>query len=125
MNHKFKQILSAPMKPDPTFPHGIPNPLLAENQRMTSEIVQRERQILVLFSMVTLTAVFFDEQGAFIEGEYMVGLLAECFLSKYKGVSIVYDPRVVWNVVNKISLLAVAQFCQNRPYKYKTNNAKQ
>ena len=44
---------------------------------------------------------FFDEQGAFIEGEYMVGLLAEVF-SKYEGASIVYDPRVVWNVVNKI-----------------------
>ncbi len=96
-------IICANEKPDPTFPHGIPNPLLAENQRMTSEIVQREKADFgIAFDGDFDRCFFFDEQGAFIEGEYMVGLLAECFLSKYEGASIVYDPRVVWNVVNKI-----------------------
>ena len=89
--------------PDPTFPHGIPNPLLVENQRMTSEIVKSERADFgIAFDGDFDRCFFFDEQGEFIKGEYMVGVMAECFLNKYKGASIVYDPRVVWNVVDKI-----------------------
>ncbi len=39
----------------------------------------------------------FDERGEFIEGYYIVGLLATYFLAKHPGSTIVYDPRVIWN----------------------------
>ena len=39
----------------------------------------------------------FDEYGEFIDGSYVVGMLAQAFLNKYAGESIVYDPRVIYN----------------------------
>jgi phosphomannomutase len=42
------------------------------------------------------TAIF-DENGDFIEGYYMVGLLAQALLGKNKGAKIIHDPRLVWN----------------------------
>ena len=45
---------------------------------------------------------FFNSLGEFIQGEYIVGILAECFLRKHLGSSIVYEPRVVWNVIDQI-----------------------
>jgi phosphomannomutase len=42
---------------------------------------------------------FFDETGAFIEGYYVVGLLAESFLQQHAGASVVHDPRLTWNTV--------------------------
>ncbi len=43
---------------------------------------------------------FFDEHGGFIEGYYLVGLLAEAFLRRYPGASIVHDPRLTWNTID-------------------------
>jgi phosphomannomutase len=40
---------------------------------------------------------FFDETGAFVPGEYLVGLLAGAFLAKQPGERIVHDPRVMLN----------------------------
>ena len=40
---------------------------------------------------------FFDEHGDFIEGYYLVGLLAEAFLLKTPGAKVVHDPRLIWN----------------------------
>ena len=45
---------------------------------------------------------FFDQFGNFISGEYVVGLLAEVFLNKEKGATIVHDPRVIWNTVDVV-----------------------
>ncbi|EDW2528585.1 phosphomannomutase CpsG, partial [Salmonella enterica subsp. salamae] len=39
----------------------------------------------------------FDEKGQFIEGYYIVGLLAEAFLEKHPGAKIIHDPRLTWN----------------------------
>ena len=44
----------------------------------------------------------FDEQGRFIEGYYIVGLLAEAFLKKEPGARIIHDPRLVWNTVEQV-----------------------
>jgi phosphomannomutase len=43
---------------------------------------------------------FFDETGRFIEGYYIVGLLAEAFLEKSPGQRIVHDPRLTWNTLD-------------------------
>jgi len=43
---------------------------------------------------------FFDAEGRFIDGYYLVGLLAEAFLQREPGARIVHDPRVTWNTLD-------------------------
>ncbi|MBI1171825.1 phosphomannomutase [bacterium] len=84
--------------PDGSFPNGIPNPLLVENRPQTAEAVLAAGADLgVAWDGDFDRCFFFDHKGAFIDGEYIVGLLAEVFLAKEAGARIVHDPRVVWN----------------------------
>lgn len=86
--------------PDPTFPNGIPNPLLPQNRPVTGAAVRRARADMgVAWDGDFDRCFLFDETGAFIDGEYVVGLLAQAFLAKEPGAAIVHDPRVVWNTV--------------------------
>ncbi|CAM3372188.1 phosphomannomutase [Paracoccus aminovorans] len=83
---------------DPSFPNGIPNPLLPENQPMTADAVRQHGADLgVAWDGDFDRCFFFDENGDFIPGEYIVGLLATAFLEKHPGEKIVHDPRVVLN----------------------------
>ncbi len=99
------QELKAPLKveqlfhtPDGTFPQGIPNPLLPENRPVTAEaVVAAGADFGVAWDGDFDRCFFFDHTGAFIDGEYVVGLLAEAFLAKAPGATILYDPRVIWN----------------------------
>ena len=85
-------------QPDSSFPNGIPNPLLPENQPPTSEAVRSAGADLGLaWDGDFDRCFFFDDKGNFIPGEYMVGLLAAAFLEKSPGEKIVHDPRVVMN----------------------------
>lgn len=85
-------------RPDSSFPNGIPNPLLPENQPMTAEAVRASGADLgVAWDGDFDRCFFFDETGRFIPGEYIVGLLAQVFLQKHPGEKIVHDPRVVLN----------------------------
>jgi len=84
--------------PDPAFPNGIPNPLLPENQPATAEAVRAAgADFGVAWDGDFDRCFFFDETGAFVPGEYVVGLLAGAFLAKSPGAKIVHDPRVVLN----------------------------
>ena len=84
--------------PDPGFPNGIPNPLLPENHAATADVVLREgADFGVAFDGDFDRCFLFDEAGAFVPGEYIIGLLANVFLEKEPGAKIVHDPRVVWN----------------------------
>ncbi len=84
--------------PDPRFPHGIPNPLLPENRPVTAAAVQAAgADFGVAWDGDFDRCFLFDETGAFIDGEYIVGLLAAAFLARVPGARIVHDPRVVWN----------------------------
>ena len=72
--------------PDGKFPNGIPNPLLLENQSMTQEKVLKEKaDIGIAFDGDFDRCFFFDETGKFIQGEYIVGLLADLFLDNEPG----------------------------------------
>ena len=85
-------------KPDGTFPNGIPNPMLLENQAATADVVRSARaDIGLAWDGDYDRCFFFDEQGQFIEGYYLVGLLAEVFLKREPGARIVHDPRLTWN----------------------------
>lgn len=84
--------------PDGTFPHGVPNPLLPERREETAEAVRRSGADLGLAWDGDFDRCFFwDEQGNFIEGYYLVGLLARELLGKEPGGKILHDPRLVWN----------------------------
>ena len=90
--------------PDGTFPNGIPNPLLDENQPVTSQaVVDAGADIGIAWDGDFDRCFFFDATGRFIAGEYLVGLLAECFLSKEPAARIVHDPRVVWNTQDVVA----------------------
>lgn len=84
--------------PDGTFPNGIPNPLLPENRPPTAERVQAEgADFGVAWDGDFDRCFLFDHRGQFIDGEYVVGLLAEAFLAKTPGATIIHDPRIIWN----------------------------
>ena len=90
--------------PDPSFPNGIPNPLLEESRSSTADAVVSEKADFgVAFDGDFDRCFFFDHLGNFIPGEYMVGLIAEVFLRKEKGASIIHDPRVIWNTTDIVS----------------------
>jgi phosphomannomutase len=90
-------------EPDGTFPHGIPNPLLPENRAATAEAVRAHGADLGLaWDGDFDRCFFFDEQGAFVEGYYLVGLLARAALREAPGGRIVHDPRLTWNTVDVV-----------------------
>jgi phosphomannomutase/phosphomannomutase/phosphoglucomutase len=85
-------------EPDGTFPNGIPNPMLLENQAATADVVRSSKaDIGLAWDGDYDRCFFFDEHGQFIEGYYLVGLLAEVFLKREPGARIVHDPRLTWN----------------------------
>ena len=86
------------MTPDGSFPHGVPNPMLEENRLHTIERVRHEKADLGIAWDGDFDRCFFiDENGCFVEGYYMVGLLAGYFLKRCPGAVIVHDPRLYWN----------------------------
>lgn len=85
-------------EPDGTFPNGIPNPMIVESQAATADVVRSTRaDVGLAWDGDYDRCFFFDEQGQFIEGYYLVGLLAETFLRREPGARIVHDPRLTWN----------------------------
>lgn len=87
--------------PDSTFPNGIPNPLLPENRQATADaVIQYKADMGIAWDGDFDRCFLFDEQGRFIEGYYIVGLLAEAFLKKHPGEKIIHDPRLTWNTID-------------------------
>ncbi len=88
-------------EPDGTFPNGIPNPLLPENRGITRDAVLASGAGLgIAWDGDFDRCFFFDEQGEFIEGYYIVGLLANAFLAKEPDARIIHDPRLTWNTID-------------------------
>jgi phosphomannomutase len=85
-------------KPDGTFPSGAPNPLLPEKRQATQEaVLARHADLGLAWDGDFDRCFFFDERGAFVEGYYIVGLLAEELLAANPGEIILHDPRLTWN----------------------------
>jgi phosphomannomutase len=90
--------------PDGSFPNGIPNPLLPENQPVTgAAVVAAGADMGVAWDGDFDRCFLFDHTGRFVPGEYIVGLLAEAFLARQPGATIVHDPRVVWNTQDVVA----------------------
>ncbi|MDO4426722.1 MAG: phosphomannomutase CpsG [Moraxella sp.] len=93
-------------EPDGSFPNGIPNPMIVANRTVTSQaVLDNGANLAIAFDGDFDRCFFFDETGRFIEGTYLVGVLAKAFLDKEQGASIVYDPR---NVLNTESVIKSA-----------------
>ena len=91
-------------EPDGSFPHGIPNPLLPENRNVTSEaVIRHQADIGIAWDGDFDRCFFFDEKGRFIEGYYLVGLMAEVLLEKTPGAGIIHDPRLTWNTIDLVT----------------------
>ena len=88
-------------EPDGTFPNGIPNPMLLENQAATSNaVIEHKADMGIAWDGDFDRCFLFDENGVFIEGYYIVGLLAESILKHNPGGKIVHDPRMTWNTLD-------------------------
>ena len=90
-------------EPDGSFPHGIPNPLLPECRAATAQAVREHAADLGLaWDGDFDRCFFFDADGRFIEGYYLVGLLAETLLARRPGAKIIHDPRLTWNTIDQV-----------------------
>jgi phosphomannomutase len=105
-------------EPDGNFPHGVPNPLLEENRPATVAAIQSSNADFGLaWDGDFDRCFFFDASGRFIEGYYLVGLLAEAFLAHSPGSKVVHDPRLTWNT------RATVERCGGIPIQSKTGHA--
>ena len=105
-------------QPDGTFPNGIPNPLLPENRKATADaVISNGAAMGIAWDGDFDRCFLFDEKGEFIEGYYIVGLLAEAFLKKYPGEKIIHDPRLTWNTIE------IAKKAGGIPVQSKTGHA--
>jgi len=88
-------------EPDGNFPNGIPNPLLSENRAATAEaVIAHGADMGIAWDGDFDRCFLFDETGKFIEGYYIVGLLAAAFLAHNPGEKIIHDPRLTWNTID-------------------------
>lgn len=90
-------------EPDGTFPTGIPNPLLPENRELTSAAVREAKADMgIAWDGDFDRCFFYDADGNFIEGYYLVGLLAQSILQRNPGAKIIHDPRLTWNTIELV-----------------------
>jgi phosphomannomutase/phosphomannomutase/phosphoglucomutase len=91
-------------QPDGNFPNGVPNPMIEEKRQVTIDAIRTSGADLGLaWDGDFDRCFFFDELGQFVEGYYIVGLLAEAFLKKHPGSAIVHDPRLTWNTLDVVA----------------------
>jgi phosphomannomutase len=98
------QFIKVHHEPDGNFPHGIPNPLLPENRDATARaVVETGADVGIAWDGDFDRCFLFDEKGRFIEGYYIVGLLAVALLSRCPGAKIIHDPRLTWNTIDMVT----------------------
>ncbi len=92
--------------PDGRFPNGIPNPMIEENRAPTVAAIRAHGADLgIAWDGDFDRCFFFDERGGFIEGYYIVGLLASVLLQGERGGRVVHDPRLTWNTIEIVESL--------------------
>ncbi|HEV8079017.1 MAG TPA: phosphomannomutase, partial [Marinobacter sp.] len=89
---------------DGHFPNGVPNPILEENRAATTDAVKASGAAMgIAWDGDYDRCFFFDENGRFIEGYYIVGLLADQFLRKTGPGKVIHDPRLIWNTLDLVA----------------------
>ncbi|MDF4024851.1 phosphomannomutase [Luteibacter sp. PPL201] len=101
--HLPLQFIRVNHEPDGRFPNGIPNPLLPENREATAAAVRAHgADFGVAWDGDFDRCFLFDANGGFIEGYYIVGLLAAQLLEKHPGAKVIHDPRLTWNTIDMV-----------------------
>ena len=104
--------------PDSSFPNGVPNPMIEQNRRSTVAAMHASgADVGLAWDGDFDRCFFFDELGGFVEGYYLVGLLAEAFLKRFPGSRIVHDPRLTWNTID------IVRRCGGEPVMYRSGHA--
>lgn len=100
-------------EPDPRLPNGIPNPLLPEKRLRASAAVRESGADLGIAWDGDFDRCFlYDHRGEFVEGYYLVGMIAATMLRDHPGSPIIYDPRVCWNTIDIVETMGgVAKAC--------------
>ncbi len=81
-------------EPDGNFPDHEPNPLLPENREFIIETVKSEgAELGIAWDGDADRCFFIDEQGRFVDGDFLTAMLAESILEKFPGETILYDVR--------------------------------
>ena len=112
------ELIKIHNEPNGTFPNGIPNPILEENRESTIRaVLEHNADMGIAWDGDFDRCFLVDETGRFIEGYYIVGLLAKAFLQKAPGSKIVHDPRLTWNTID------IAQTFGGEPLQSKTGHA--
>lgn len=94
------QFVKVHHQPDGHFPNGVPNPLLEENRQSSIDSIRSSKADMgIAWDGDFDRCFFFDEHGDFVEGYYIVGLLAESFLGSNPGGKVIHDPRLTWNTI--------------------------
>ncbi|NPA72788.1 MAG: phosphomannomutase [Gammaproteobacteria bacterium] len=97
------EVTTVHHEPDGDFPNGVPNPMVIANRAATTEaVIQQQADFGVAWDGDFDRCFLFDEKGQFIEGYYLVGLLAETLLADNPGEKIVHDPRLTWNTIEQV-----------------------
>lgn len=97
------EIILIQDEPDGNFPNGVPNPLLPENRAATAKaVIEHGADLGIAWDGDCDRCFLFDAQGRFIEGYYLVGLMAEVMLAKQPGAKIIHDPRLTWNTIDQV-----------------------
>lgn len=105
-------------RPDGNFPNGVPNPLLPKMRSITAQaVIDHKADFGIAWDGDFDRCFLFDENGQFIEGYYLVGLLAETLLEKHPGGKIIHDPRLTWNTIDQV------QKAGGVPVQFKTGHA--
>ena len=91
---------------DGNFPTHEANPLIEENRRdITAEVIRQRADAGIAWDGDADRCFFLDGTGEFISGDFITALLAEAFLLKYPGATIIYDlraSRAVKDVVERL-----------------------
>lgn len=100
------EVVELNFKPDGTFPKGRPDPLIEENRTEFLKLIEKEKPDFGVAWDADADRCFFATQdGIFLEGYFIVGLLAEIILKKYPKGKILYDPRLTWATIEKVNKL--------------------
>jgi len=92
-------------EPDGTFPNGVPNPLLPANRESTGKaVVENGAHFGIAWDGDFDRCFFFNEKGEYVEGYYVVSILAAFLLRQSPGETVVYEPRLLWDTLDTLSL---------------------
>ena len=100
------QVVPLYMEPDGRFPHHVANPLIPKNtEDLRAMVVQEKADIGIAFDGDADRCGFIDEKGQQIPEDLVTALIAEVYLTKSPGATILYDLRSSRSVPETITRL--------------------